>query len=82
MDQRLVSDCLMTAREAARYLAVVPRTVHRWRNRRGLPFFLITRGAIRFDRAELQRWLDRRRAQKPARDLIGSGGRVKGGSRR
>ncbi|MFQ5792787.1 MAG: helix-turn-helix domain-containing protein [Acidobacteriota bacterium] len=72
----------MTTREVARYLCVVPKTVHRWRRRRSLPFFRITRGAIRYDRTEVHCWLGRRRARTPFKDLVRSGRRVKGGRRR
>ncbi len=45
MARPITSECLMTTREVARFLCVVPKTVHRWRRRRGLPFFRVSRSA-------------------------------------
>lgn len=79
MDGHVESECLMTTRAVARFLCVVPKTVHRWRRRRGLPFFRVSRSAFRYDPTEVQCWLARRRAQRPSKDLIRAGRRAKGG---
>ncbi|MBI4607498.1 MAG: helix-turn-helix domain-containing protein [Candidatus Rokubacteria bacterium] len=82
MDRPVTTECLMTTRAVARFLCVVPKTVHRWRRRRGLPAFRVSRSAIRYDRHEIHCWLDRRRAQRPHENLICPGRRAKGGRRR
>jgi len=82
MDGRPGSEYLMTTREVARSLCVVPKMVHRWRSRRGLPFFRISRSALRYDRHEVRCWLDRRRAQASPKNLICAGRRAKGRGRR
>ena len=82
MDRPVTSECLMTTRAVARLLCVVPKTVHRWRRRRGLPCFRVSRSALRYDRHEVRCWLDRRRAERPGRNLICAGRRAKGRGRR
>lgn len=82
MDGTVMTECLMTTRAVARLLCVVPKTVHRWRRRRGLPFFRISRSALRYDSTEVQCWLARRRVQRPQKYLICSGRRAKARGRR
>ncbi|MBM3836302.1 MAG: helix-turn-helix domain-containing protein [Verrucomicrobia bacterium] len=52
---------LLTHDEAAQLLAVKSRTLRLWRRTRGLPHIKITSKEIRYRRADLDAWLDRRR---------------------
>ena len=52
---------LLTDAQAAEILAVEPRTLRLWRNRRALPFIRITSKVIRYRRCDLNQWLERRR---------------------
>jgi len=53
---------LLTDQQAAEILSVEPRTIRLWRQTRGLPHIKITSKVIRFRRADLDAWLERRRA--------------------
>jgi len=52
---------LLTDREAAALLAIEPRTLRLWRATRGLPHLRITSKIVRYRRADLDSWLERRR---------------------
>jgi excisionase family DNA binding protein len=56
---------LLTDKEAAAILAVEPRTLRLWRNTRGLPHIKITSKVIRYRRADVDAWLERRRTVIP-----------------
>ncbi len=47
MERHADAVCLMTTRAVARFLCVVPKTVHRGWRRRGLPFFQVSRRRLR-----------------------------------
>jgi excisionase family DNA binding protein len=55
-----VSGCLLTTREVAEILGVMPETVLRWIDTRGLPVIRLTSRALRYDEAELDAWLAER----------------------
>jgi len=52
---------LLTDQQAADILAVEPRTLRLWRNTRGLPHIKISSKVIRYRRADVDAWLERRR---------------------
>jgi excisionase family DNA binding protein len=52
---------ILTEKDVANILSVKPRTVRLWRHSRGLPFIKITTKEIRFRRADIDEWLERRR---------------------
>jgi predicted DNA-binding transcriptional regulator AlpA len=56
---------LMTDQQTAEILAVEPRTLRLWRNTRGLPHIKITSKVIRYRRADVDAWLERRRTVIP-----------------
>ena len=49
--------------QTALYLAIEPRTCRLWRTTRGLPFIRISSKAVRYRKADIDAWLDRRRCQ-------------------
>jgi excisionase family DNA binding protein len=55
-----MSGQLLTAREVAERLGVVPATVLRWTRDGDLPGFHLPGGAIRYREAELEAWLAER----------------------
>jgi predicted DNA-binding transcriptional regulator AlpA len=56
-----VSDRLLTARELGDYLGLSPASVlRRWRAGE-IPGFVLSANVVRFDRAEIDRWLASRR---------------------
>lgn len=57
----MVNGRLLTAREVADRLAVSPETVLRWHRAGELPGFRLASNCLRFDEAELERWLAIRR---------------------
>lgn len=64
-----MTDRLLTARELAERLAVSTETVLRWHRAGRLPGGLrLATGVLRWDEAELERWLDSRR-EVPAQSL-------------
>ena len=52
---------LVTTREVAEWLGVSPKTVLVWTGAGKLPGFRMPSGALRFDREELERWLEEQR---------------------
>jgi len=52
---------LLTEEQAAGFLSVRPRTLRLWRQTRALPHIRITTKEIRYRRADLDEWLERRR---------------------
>lgn len=52
-----MSGRLLTTREVADRLGVIPETVLRWIESRGLPAKRLTSRAIRYDEAELDAWI-------------------------
>jgi predicted DNA-binding transcriptional regulator AlpA len=56
---------LLTDVQTAEILAVEPRTLRLWRNTRGLPHIKITSKVIRYRRADVDAWLERRRTVIP-----------------
>ena len=61
MPSRLTEHPLLTTSQAAELLALAPQTLHNWRvTGRGPPFYKV-HGAVRYDLAELQTFLDERR---------------------
>jgi excisionase family DNA binding protein len=63
------SDCLLTVREAARFLSVKTRTIYAWVQERRIPFRKVGR-LLRFDRNELLSWSSEQAKDKPAQDLL------------
>lgn len=60
-----MSSRLLTTRDVAEILSVSPETVLRRVRRGELPAFRIGTNALRFDRCELQAWLERHRERRP-----------------
>ena len=54
---------LWVEEQVAEYLAIEPRTCRLWRTTRGLPFIRISSKAVRYRKADIDQWLDRRRCQ-------------------
>ena len=54
---------LWVEEQVAEYLAIEPRTCRLWRTARGLPFIRISSKAVRYRKADIDAWLDRRRCQ-------------------
>jgi excisionase family DNA binding protein len=63
-----MSDRLLTTREVADRLGVMPETVLRWIDSRGLPVIRLTSRALRYDEAELDAWLAERATAAPGRE--------------
>lgn len=63
---------LLTARELADVLGVVPETVLRWKRRGDLPAVHLPGGAVRFRRDEFDAWLERRATGAPTGGAIRS----------
>jgi excisionase family DNA binding protein len=57
--QALESNAPLTVKQAADYLQISERTLHRYMQSEDLPFFKMAR-ELRFYRADLDRWLRRR----------------------
>ena len=57
------SPSLWLESDTAAYLNVEPRTCRLWRTTRGLPFIRISSKAVRYRKADVDTWLDRRRCQ-------------------
>lgn len=55
------SSALWLESDTAAYLNVEPRTCRLWRTTRGLPFIRISSKAVRYRKADVDAWLDRRR---------------------
>ena len=55
-----MSGQLLTTREVADRLGVIPETVLRWIDTRGLPAIRLTSRALRYDEGELDAWLAER----------------------
>lgn len=49
---------LVTTAEAATFLTLSPRTLENWRNRQEGPPFKKLGTAVRYDVADLEKWLD------------------------
>jgi excisionase family DNA binding protein len=56
-----ITDGLWDDAQVANYLNTTLRTVRIWRNLRGLPHIKITKKAIRFRRADVDKWIAQRR---------------------
>lgn len=56
----------MTVRDVAAYLNVNEKTVYRLAQRRELPAFKVA-GAWRFKREDIERWIDRQKAEGTAK---------------
>ena len=52
-----MSDRLLTTREVADRLGVIPETVLRWIETRGLPAIRLTSRALRYEEAALDAWI-------------------------
>jgi excisionase family DNA binding protein len=63
-----VPDRLLTTREVADRLGVMPETVLRWIDSRGLPVIRLTSRALRYDEADLDAWLAERTTAAPGRE--------------
>ena len=57
----------MTVREVAAYLSVAEKTIYRLAQRGALPGFKVA-GAWRFQRTDLDRWIDRQKRAATARE--------------
>jgi len=53
------SDELLTADEVAAMLRIKPATIRKWRAERRIPFVKLN-GAVRFKRADIEKWIDER----------------------
>jgi excisionase family DNA binding protein len=65
-----VTDRLLTTREVADRLGVMPETVLRWIESRGLPAIRLTSRALRYDEGELDAWLAERTTAAPGRGSV------------
>jgi excisionase family DNA binding protein len=65
-----LSDRLLTTREVAERLGVMPETVLRWIDSRGLPAIRLTSRALRYDEGELDAWLLQRATATPGRGSV------------
>lgn len=64
-------DRLLTTREVADRLGVIPETVLRWIETRGLPAIRLTSRALRYDEAALDTWIaERTTAASPGRGSV------------
>jgi excisionase family DNA binding protein len=63
-----VSGRLLTTREVADRLGVIPETILRWVDHRGLPVIRLTSRALRYDEAELDAWLAERATKADTAD--------------
>lgn len=63
-----MSDRLLTTRKVAEILGVMPETVLRWIDTRGLPAIRLTSRALRYDEDELAAWLAERATATPGRE--------------
>ena len=66
----------MTVREVATFLNVDEKTIYRLAQKAELPGFKVA-GVWRFQRADIQRWIDARKGSSSAEDA--GGGRPPGG---
>ena len=62
-----MSGRLLTTREVADRLGVIPETVLRWIETRGLPAIRLTSRALRYDEAELDGWIAEHATATPGR---------------
>ena len=61
---------LLTTREAAEYLNIPQKTLEQWRSRRqGPPYLKVGPLHVRYDRSQLERWLERNCTRNPQRML-------------
>jgi excisionase family DNA binding protein len=63
-----VSERLLTTREVADRLGVIPETVLRWTDSRGLPVIRLTSRALRYDEDEIDAWLAEHATAAPGRE--------------
>lgn len=68
------NDSLMTIKELAVYLHVATRTIHNWRKKKDFPQPLRAGKDPRFDRREIDEWLERER--KNSRAITAANGKV------
>lgn len=54
---------LLTSKEVQNMLQVDRQTLLSWR-KKGLPYIQVTQRSIRYDRAELEKWLEERSIKK------------------
>lgn len=59
---------LLTTAEVAARLGVIPETILRWVDRRGLPAIRLTSRALRYDEAEIDAWLAERATKADTAD--------------
>jgi excisionase family DNA binding protein len=59
---------LLTTREVASRLGVIPETVLRWIDTRGLPAIRLTSRALRYDETELEAWIAEHATAAPGRE--------------
>ena len=52
---------ILTDKQLATELTVLPRTLRLWRHTRGLPHIKLTSKIIRYRRADIDAWLERNR---------------------
>ncbi|HUX36573.1 MAG TPA: helix-turn-helix domain-containing protein [Rectinemataceae bacterium] len=57
-------DKLMSASEAARLLGIKIATLYQWTSRKAIPFVRISRNMIKFNREELQAWIEARKIEE------------------
>jgi excisionase family DNA binding protein len=62
-----VTGRLLTTREVADRLGVIPETVLRWVDTRGLPAIRLTSRALRYDEGELAVWVAEHATAAPGR---------------
>jgi excisionase family DNA binding protein len=66
-----VSDRLLTTREVADRLGVIPETVLRWIETRGLPAIRLTSRALRYEETALDTWIaEHTVAASPGRESV------------
>jgi excisionase family DNA binding protein len=75
-----VSEHLLTTRQVADRLGVIPETVLRWIDTRGLPAIRLTSRALRYDEAELDAWIAGHATATPGREGVNDPGRRRQGN--
>jgi excisionase family DNA binding protein len=63
-----VSGRLLTTRQVADRLGVIPETVLHWIDTRGLPAIRLTSRALRYDEGELDAWVAEHATAAPGRE--------------
>jgi len=69
----MANDELMRIDEVAQMIGYTSGSVYQLVCQRRIPFIKLSKKALRFDRAEIEAWIEGKKAENPAPDVAGVG---------